>query len=189
MRSRVLVKPIEEHLLESIRDSFDTFGGVQSIVKGNLFIKMNANTMVNSMTHPEVVLSIIALIREASSRVKNIYVMDNCTMGAFTRLIFQYDNLAQRIKKAGAIPLYLDEQRSVPFCFNGDVLAAPVPIPRILYENLIEKRDENTYLNVPRLKAHVLTGITVCVKNQYGLLYDQEKLYDTISYTRSWWTF
>jgi uncharacterized protein (DUF362 family) len=177
MRSKVFIKPVDEDLTQSIRACFNEFGGVDSIVKENVFIKMNANTMVNSMTNPDVILSIIEVIKEASSKPKNVYVMDNCTMGTYTRLIFQYKKLSKRIKKAGAKPLYLDEHKSVPVELNGTVFKDPVPIPKILYENLLENRDETTYINVPRLKTHVFTGITISVKNQYGLLYDQEKLY------------
>ncbi|MFX0136167.1 MAG: DUF362 domain-containing protein, partial [Candidatus Hodarchaeota archaeon] len=61
--------------------------------------------------------------------------------------------------------------------FNGRILDKSIPIPRILYENLVENKTENTYLNVPKLKTHLQTGITACIKNQHGLLYDDEKLY------------
>jgi uncharacterized protein (DUF362 family) len=179
MNPKVFVKPIEDDLTQSVRESFKEFGGVDSIVKGNVFIKMNNVAQFDSsMTNPEVVLSIVKIIKEASVKPKNIYIMDNCTEGYFSRLNFKIDNLDKNLKKLGAKPLYLDEKKSIDIDFNGKVHNKSVPIPRILYENLIANKDENTYINVPKLKTHVFTKVSICLKNQIGLLYDKEKIFD-----------
>ncbi len=63
--------------------------------------------------------------------------MDNSAVGSFTRLVFQVDNLGNQVKELGAKPLYLDEEKSVDVNFYGKILDKPIPIPKILYENLI----------------------------------------------------
>jgi uncharacterized protein (DUF362 family) len=182
MKSRVFIthtkNNTENDLIDAINACFNYFGGIDKIVKGNVFIKINA-TAVNpdAITTPEVIVALIKVIQKAKIKYKNIYIFDNSAFGMPTRLVFKIQNLAKRIKKLEAIPLYLDEQESVFFEFNGRILDKPIPIPRIIYENLVENKTENTYINVPKLKTHLQTGVTACIKNQHGLLYDDEKLY------------
>ena len=179
MKPKVFIKPIEGNLTDCVRECFNAFGGVDSIIKGNVFLKMNATMPVlSAITNPDLILSTIKVIKEASVKFKNIYVFDNCAVGFFTRLVYTIQNLGKRIKKLGAIPLYLDEKKSIEIDFNGKALDKPIPIPKILYENLIENKSENTYINLPKLKTHLQTGLTNCIKNQHGLLYDDEKVYN-----------
>jgi uncharacterized protein (DUF362 family) len=164
---------------DCVRDCFNSFGGVDSIVKGRVFIKINA-TMPHSsaVTDPNVVISTVEVVKEARRQPDDIYVFDGSAVGFFTRLAFAVNSLAKRIKKAGATPLYLDEQRSVNLDFHGKALDRPIPIPEILYENLIVNRERNTYINIPKLKTHLQTGVTICIKNQHGLLYADGKVYN-----------
>jgi len=179
MQSTVFINPIHGSLTDCVRACFDAFGGVDSIVKGNVFLKANMTMPIRSaITNPDVVLATIQVIKEASTKPKNIYVFDNVAVGFFTRLCFAVDNLGKRIRNLGAKTLYLDEQKSIDVEFNGTALDKPIPIPKILYENLIENKSENTYINLPRLKTHLQTGLSNCIKNQHGLLYANEKVYN-----------
>ncbi len=177
MKSTVFIKPIEDDLKGSIRECFEKFGGLDSIIKDNVFIKINAATSFNqAMTDPDVILTLIEVIKEAKKKPKNIYVMDNCTASSCTRLVFKVNNLAKRIKKLGAKPLYLDEEKPVNVDFNGVAMGKAVPIPEILYKNLIINRRDSVYINVPKIKSHIFSKVSICIKNQYGLLYDDEKI-------------
>lgn len=131
-----------------------------------------------AITNPEVILAAIRVIKEAKKKPKQIFVFDNCAVGFFTRYVFTIEHLAKRIKKLGAKPLYLDEQKSIDVEFHGKALDKPIPIPEILYKNLISHKIENTYINIPKLKTHLQTGMTSCIKNQHGLLYAAEKVYN-----------
>ncbi|MHA1276941.1 MAG: DUF362 domain-containing protein [Candidatus Helarchaeota archaeon] len=177
--SMVFIQPAEGDLKACVRSCFNAFGGVDALVKGNVFIKING-TMPDrsSITTPEVILATIEVIKEASEPPKKIYIFDNCAVGFFTRLVFAVDNLGKRIRKLGAKPIYLDEQKPIMVDFDGKALDKPIPIPKILYENLIERKTENTYINIPKLKTHLQTNLTNCLKNQHGLLYDEEKIYN-----------
>ena len=182
MRPKVYITSTKNNtktdLMNAVNACFDQFGGVENIVKGNIFIKINATAVnVDAITTPEVVIAIIEVIQSVNINYNKIYVFDNSAFGMPTRLVFKIQKLAKRLRKLGAIPLYLDEQEPIFMEFNGNVLDKSIPIPKILYENLIENKTDNTYINVPKLKTHLQTGITVCLKNQHGLLYDSEKLY------------
>ena len=179
MNSTVFMKSAENDLTDCVRECFNAFGGVDSIVKGNVFLKINTTMpMLAAITNPEVILAVIRVVKEAKEKPKQIFVFDNCAVGFFTRYIFSLEHLAQRIKKLGAKPLYLDEQKSIDVEFHGKALDKPIPIPKILYENLVEHKTENTYINIPKLKTHLQTGMTCCIKNQHGLLYAAEKVYN-----------
>jgi len=177
MKSIVFIKPIEGDLTDCVRESFDIFGGAESLCKGKVFIKING-TAANpgAITSPDLILSTVKVISEVINP-KDIYVFENSAVTTFTRLVFQVENLAKRLKKLGVKPLYLDEQKSMLINFNGAVLDKPIPISKILYENLVFNKDENTYINIPKLKAHIQCKVTICIKNQYGLLYDSEKVF------------
>ncbi len=178
MKPKVFVTKITKSLNDSIRDCFDQFGGVDNVIKGEVFIKINAAMPdLTAMTDIDVILETIKVVMEANPKPKKAYVFDSAAVGFPTRMVYMMEDLAKRIKKLGAIPLYLDEQKSVDIDFKGKALDYPIPIPKILYEKLIEHKDENTYINIPRLKTHLHTEFTACIKNQHGLIYDNEKIY------------
>lgn len=174
---KVLVRPIDRDYHTIISEIFETFGGINSLVKGKVFIKFNGTMQFKSaMTNTELILSIIEYIKE-ETQAKEIYVMDNSAVGTFSRIVFQVEDFSEKIKKLGAKPLYLDEEKSIDINFDGKVLDKPIAVPKILYKNLILNKEENTYINVPKLKSHVLSEASICIKNQHGLLYDEDKMF------------
>jgi len=178
LKSDVFIRPIEnDDLIDCVRDCFEQFGGVESICKGKTFIKFNGTGPdPDIMTNREVILSTVKVVKEVIDP-ENIYVMENSAVGFCTRLSFEIENLANRIEELGAKPLYLDEQEPINIDFNGIAFDKPIPIPKILYENLVEHKGENTYINIPKLKSHIMCGVTICIKNSHGLVYDAEKIY------------
>ena len=178
MKSKVFIKPVQDDLDAAVRDCFDTFGGADEFVKENVFIKINGTTAdINSITKPEVVVAAINVLKDAKNPPKKIYVFDNAAVGGFTRLVFKAGNMAKKVKKAGAKPLYLDELKPTYIDFNGKILRKNIPVPKFLYESLVLNKDKNAYINIPILKSHVMCGVTICIKNQHGLLYGDEKIY------------
>lgn len=178
MKATVCVTEIRGNLRAAIRRCFDAFGGVDRICKGEVFIKINALMPdVSAMTDIDVILETVSLVKEARPSRK-VYVFDSAAVGFPTRVVFMMEDLAKRVRKRGAVPLYLDEQPSVDMDFRGKALDYPVPIPKILYEKLVLRKEENTYINVPKLKCHMQTQMTACLKNQHGLIYDKEKAHN-----------
>ena len=45
----------------------------------------------------------------------------------------------------------------------------------MLYEYLVEKRENSFYLNLPKLKTHTMTTVTLGIKNQLGFLYHEDR--------------
>jgi uncharacterized protein (DUF362 family) len=177
--TKVFVKSIDNNIIDVIHEAFETFGGYSKLVKGKVFIKINL-TMADpsAITSPEVVLNLIEYLKQKGKNTKDIYVFDNAAAGNPTRVVFRTSNLGKRIKKTGAHMLCLDETKPMQFNFEGKILKDPIPFSSMFYEYLIKNRNDNTYINCPKLKIHLQTGITCCIKNQHGLLYDEEKLYE-----------
>ena len=85
---------------------------------------------------------------------------------------------AEVCKRTGSIPVYLDEEPTVPFEFSGKPAASPdcpdgyaltsFGMPCTVAEKLIRDRDSNIYVSMPKLKTHTLTGVSFGVKNQWG---------------------
>lgn len=99
---------------DCIRECFEKFGGVDSIIKGNVYIKINGTgPVLAAITNPEVIIATVELIKEQSSNLGKFFVFENSAVTQFTRLVFKLENLAKRIKDAGGKPLYLDEEKSV----------------------------------------------------------------------------
>ncbi|MHA2051436.1 MAG: DUF362 domain-containing protein, partial [Promethearchaeota archaeon] len=166
MKSSVFIKPIEGDMTDCIRECFDNFGGVEAICKGNVFIKFNGTGPdPDVITDREVLLSTVKVVME-KIKPGSIYVMENSAVGFCTRLSFEIDDLGKRLEDLGVTPLYLEEQEPIDVDFKGIALDKPIPIPKILYENLVQHKGENTYINVPKLKAHIQCGVTICIKNQ-----------------------
>ncbi len=178
MNSKVFIRPIEnDDLTDCVRDCFDEFGGVGSICKGNVYIKFNGTGPIPEiMTDTEVILSTVKVVKEEINP-ENIYVMENSAVGFCARLSFEIDDLAKKIEELGANALYLDEEKSIEIEFNGVAFDKPIPVPKILYEDLVKNKGKNTYINIPKLKSHVQCGVTICIKNSHGLVYDAEKIY------------
>jgi len=178
MTSKVFIKPIAGDMTDCIRECFDNFGGAGEICKGDVFIKFNGTGPAPEiMTNREVILSTVKVVKEVIDP-KHIFVMENSAVGFCTRLAFEIDDLAKNIEKLGAKPLFLDEEESIDVDFKGIALDKPIPMPKILYESLVEHKGENTYINIPKLKSHIQCGVTICIKNQHGLFYDKDKVYN-----------
>ncbi|MCF2141886.1 MAG: DUF362 domain-containing protein [Candidatus Lokiarchaeota archaeon] len=51
-------------------------------------------------------------------------------------------------------------------------------LPTFLIEKLIERREEVIYINLPKLKTHSMSGVTLGIKNQWGLPVHQDRSAD-----------
>jgi uncharacterized protein (DUF362 family) len=175
--SKVAVVGVDGDLDAAVEEVFAPFGGIKSVLgkKENVFIKVNAvDYKSHSYTDPAVVSAVARLFKKAGAR--EVYVMDNCTQAAFTRLVFRIAGLDKAAKEAGATPLYLDEGKQVEVTLP--TLGYKVHVSRWIKERLIDGRDNNLYLSLPKLKTHSMATVTLGVKNQYGLIMQKDRIRD-----------
>jgi uncharacterized protein (DUF362 family) len=163
----------------AVREIFDALGG-RDLLKssGEVYIKPNAvDARPYTHTRPEVVRAVIEYWFEAGAR--NIYLFENSTQANYTRLVFAANGYARICKQTGARPVYLDEDATETFVFHGKKSVADgdpegydrttFQMPRLVAEKLIRCRDENLYVNLPKLKTHSMGVVTLGIKNQWGL--------------------
>lgn len=174
---RVVVTAAGNDVRVSMADIFRHFGGLPTLLRGrsNAFIKVNAvDFKPFCHTDPRAVSALVQLLLEAGAR--RVYVMDNCTQGNFTRLVFRVSGLARAAREAGGIPLYLDEGKQVEVTLP--TLGYRVRVSRWVKERLIEGRDDNFYVSLPKLKTHSMATVTLGAKSQFGLIVQEDRIRD-----------
>jgi uncharacterized protein (DUF362 family) len=162
---RVTVTPIGE----AVKTFKKLFSDYDLEINGrDVYIKINAvDFRKGCYTSPHIIgAAIDALYDHGASRV---YVMENCTQGNFTRLVFKVTGIERVTKEKGAKPIYLDEEKSA----RVRIGEFEVDFPKIVYENI--KNGDAFYLSLPKLKTHDMTTVTLNLKNQFGFIYHKDR--------------
>jgi len=156
----------------SVRKALDLIGGIQRIVKpgARVLIKPNFGVNVSAgtgvITDPGVVEVMVKICKEANPG--RLMVGESTVVGFNTAHVFEALALDGRFERLGAELINLDEdeivERSVP---NGIVLKK-VRMYRTAYES-------DVIISVPTMKTHILTGVSLGLKNMKGILPDEMK--------------
>ncbi len=174
--AKVAVHDTSEDLIQDIGKLFQPFGGVERLASGrDVLIKPNGvHYLPGQSTDTAFLDALIEHLRGEGAR--NIFLMENCTAGNLTRVVFSvlgWDRLCKRHK---VVPVYLDEGRTREVTLPGE--DQPVRVSEFLASRLLDQRDENFYLSVPRLKTHSMSHVTLGIKNQMGFLVHEDRMKD-----------
>ncbi len=130
----------------------------QDVVMVKPNIGWNRTVEQASNTNPEVLKAIIEEILNAGA--KKIIIMDNtCHKAEDT---YERSGIAEVAKNMGVEVRYPDKNRLVAYDFKGEFIKK-LPIYRDFFE--VDK-----FINVPILKHHGSAGLTIGMKNLYGIL-------------------
>ncbi|MBO4873559.1 MAG: DUF362 domain-containing protein [Lachnospiraceae bacterium] len=206
--SRTHFKPLGEEMVREIKaavaEIFDKSGGERMLKSSReVFIKPNGiDGQPYCYTRPELVEAVIEYWKAHGA--KKIWLFENSTQSNATRLVFAVIGYDKICKRTGAVPVYLDEDKTVSYEFKGQKSVAEDPdgyfvtrfdMPKFVVKHLIEDRDKNLYISLPKLKTHSMAGVTLGVKNQWAFPaqpsrgFDHNynlhhKLADVLSYVR-----
>ena len=174
-------QPLNEELKKEVKTAvyelFDQAGG-EALLKSSkeVFIKPNGiDGQPYCYTRPELVEAAIEYWNEHGA--KKVYLFENSTQSNATRLVYAVTGYDKVCKRTGATPVYLDEDKTVEFTFKGRPSIKDDPdgyvnttfyMPRFVVKNLIENKDRNLYISLPKLKTHSMAGVTMGVKNQWA---------------------
>ena len=164
-------------IASAVNDIFDHFGGGEKHLRasGDVYIKVNGvGCEPYVYTDPEVLRETIRYFRRCGART--VYVIENCTQANFTRLVFQATGYLRICRETGAVPVFLDETPAMPIFLEG--IEEFVDISRFAFERLVEQRDDNFYLSLPKLKTHSMSQVTLSIKNQFGLIHQRSRIAD-----------
>ena len=168
---------LREELFAAVAEIFDAAGGANMLKRsGDVFLKPNGiDSKPYSHTRPELVEAVIRYWREAGAN--RIYLFENCTQSNFTRMVFALTGYSDICRRYGVGQVFLDEEKNERFTFRGKPAETEEEggyaetgfrIPKFVTEHLIQRADENLYINLPKLKTHSMAGVTLGVKNQWA---------------------
>jgi uncharacterized protein (DUF362 family) len=173
----VMLMDTRPGIAQAVKAIFEHFGGGGKLLRSSrdVYIKVNGvGPEPYVYTSPEVLREAILYFRSCGAR--KIYIIENSTQANFTRLVFHSTGYLNICKETGAVPVYLDETGAVPIFLES--LEEFIDISDFVYERLIEQRNENFYLSIPKLKTHSMSQVTLSIKNQFGLVHQKSRIAD-----------
>jgi uncharacterized protein (DUF362 family) len=178
MRPIVTIADTANGLPAAFDAVFAPYGGIAKVIPAGSKVHLKPNGVHFSAgmhTDPAVVDALLAYLRDHGYR--RLALMENCTHGVSTRLVFAVNGYVDIARRHGAELIYLDEGGTVPYTLEGE--EAPIRIPRRLYESFIDpsRRPGNFYLSLPKLKTHSMTTMTLGVKNQQAFPIDADRMH------------
>ena len=175
-----LNQEMKNEVQRNVKAIFNELGG-SSLLKssGDVYIKPNAvDAKAYTHTRPEVVEAVIRYWFDAGA--KRVFLIENSTQCTLTQLAFELAGYNKICKITGAIPVYLDEEDTVTLKFTGKKSSKegdPSGYDRIEFEisktiaqKLISEKDKNLYINLPKLKTHSMSVVSLGIKNQWGFV-------------------
>lgn len=142
--------------------------GASVLIKPNL-VRPNPKNPLGVVTDERVLLGLIRLSRDAGA--KQVLVGDNPGYGlSLFEALAQMGDFKKKVADAGAELVFFDE---------GEKVELPIP-GAFVFEKMIAPKavlDADVYINLPKMKTHVHTLVTLGVKNQYGLVLDDQRMF------------
>lgn len=141
--------------------------GKSVLLKPNL-VRPNPHNPRSVVTDERVILAMVRLVRDAGAAV--VRIGDNPGYGLpLHDALADMGDFKRRLAEHGAMLVHFDTDDSIMMPNPTGLLFDPVPLPRVLLES-------DVYINLPKMKTHVHTLVTLGIKNQYGLILDDERM-------------
>jgi len=178
VRPTVTIADTTNGLPAALEAIFAPYGGVANVIPSGsrVYVKPNGvHFSPGTYTDPAVVDALLGWLDDHGYRRPAL--MENCTQGAATRLVFAVTGYADIARRHGAEVVYLDEGGTAPYTLEGE--EAPIRISRRLHETFIDpaRRPGNFYLSLPKLKTHSMTTVTLGVKNQQAFPIHEDRMH------------
>ncbi len=190
----VTIADATQGLKSALEAVFAPHGGVEGVIPpqikdggGTVYIKPNGiHFTPHTHTAPAVLEALLAYLRDHG--YTRLAVMESCTGGNFTRLVFKVTGYADICRRYGAEPVYLDEGDTVEVSLRDGTRAR---VSRRLRDEIIQRGDDPSaslrtgpsassgpgfYLSLPKLKTHSMATVTLGVKNQQAFPVDADRM-------------
>lgn len=170
------VATIQDMLMET----FENLGGFPSVVgspdsviiKPNLVEVPHRSTGGSVLTDPRVLVALINLLKDhgidditvAEGKSVNLKHIQSGAIDAFNK-----SGLGDAIRKAGAKLLGWDEEPFVEVPLPGGEVLTSVRVPESILES-------DYFINVPKLKTHCQTEVTLAIKSMQGVFGVDDKI-------------
>lgn len=151
----------------AVRRAVDLLGGMAAFVQPGQRVLLKPNIVramepeLAATTHPTIVSAVARLVREAGGTPLIVESPGGPANTAWVRNAFRKSGIAQAAAEAGAE-------------LNEDLTATQVPHPEgqlLRRLDLLQVATQgDVIINLPKLKTHNLTGLTLGIKNLFGLV-------------------
>jgi uncharacterized protein (DUF362 family) len=157
---------------QMIKDIADqTMGGMQNIVKKGDRVLIKINTVIpvpanaGYTTDPRMLEALIELVQE--QQPSRIQIGERCAMGADTKVAMDVCGITAVAERTGAELCPFDNVPFDMYKIDRPISFNEFPVPRPV-------RDADVYIGLPKMKVHVHTTFTGCLKLQFGNLPDYD---------------
>jgi len=178
-KSKVIISKIDKPIENVIEILFDQLGGVKKYIpQGKIIIKVNGVHFTKySYTNPQILDAVLKVLIKNGADPNKIYIIENCTSGLFTRMVFKITKLDEVCKKNQVNIVYMDEGNRTTIKLGKEKYE--VVVSEFAFNELInnENRKNNIFIEIPKLKTHWCTKITLGIKLLLGMLRDVSKAF------------
>jgi uncharacterized protein (DUF362 family) len=120
-----------------------------------------------SFTDPRLILATAALIKESGAR--SVGVGENPGYGFPARKAFQESGLTDNLKRMEINIHYFDESHWKQINQPRGRLYKTITVSQ-------DVLDTDVFINLPKLKTHMLTQVSLCLKNLLGITHDNDRM-------------
>ena len=172
MKDRIAIVRQHGKPLPALREALAYLGGIGEYVKPGMKVLIKPNLCIDkdwrtgTTTNPAVVEAIVHLVREAGA--KEIVIGDGTTVGLSTQKVFEvtgYDRLAERL---GVKLVDLNSEDTVRIDIKNPLSIKNIQVAKDVIE-------ADCLINVPVIKTHIHTGVSISLKNMKGIISPRTK--------------
>ena len=174
-------QPIDDAAVEAaVREAISLLGGIESFIPKGAKVGIKPNIFCPSLppvtTDPRVVSALVKLALEAGAgdvivcEGRSISTAKYRKANNTTRACSEVIGMTAAVEKAGGRMVFFDEDETVTMDVPGGVVLRKVVVPKTIL-------DVDVLINVPALKIHSLTYVTLGIKNLHGAISDEDKLF------------
>ena len=159
------------NVLRMVEEALDLIGGITDIVHEGSIVLVKPNLLMptseaGAITNPKVVEGLVEIIKKA--KPKEIMIAESSMVGFDTDKAFEVSGMMDVAKKTGVKWLNLKKNKFVEVPVTEGKLLKSIKLSEIAVKS-------DVIVNVPVMKTHVQTSVTLSLKNMKGLLPDEEK--------------
>lgn len=178
---RKIVRPITQDTVDiAVADAVSLAGGFESIISKGDKVVLKPNIFSPQMppitTDPRTVAALVkvalaagageVIVAEGRSISTAKYRKANNT----TRACSEFIGMTAAVEAAGGRMVFLEEEEFIEVEIPDGIILKKVSIPKIIM-------DADVLINVPAMKIHSLTYVTLGIKNFHGIISDEDKLF------------
>jgi uncharacterized protein (DUF362 family) len=163
------LKPIENLLVETLSlviDYTTMVKGKTVFIKPNL-VRPNLVALPAVTTDPRVILALTRLTLRCGA--KKVMVGDIPGYKVRSCEALALSELTDSLKEIGAIPTCLDEDEIIEIANPKGIVLKRLKLPETALKS-------DVFINLPKLKTHMHTMISLGIKNLHGLILDEQRL-------------